>query len=107
MLPSLNCKSINANNLSQRETIDKLLKKPAPKRRTPRAEMLAAQYADEMGTPGAEDGDVERPAAPLFTRWITNRAGSRVGVPEDWMGAPVGDVFRKEAPGGKMVEEVA
>ena len=86
------------------DTINKLLKKPAPKRRT-RAEIIAAQQAGSMATPGAEDDDEERPD-PLFVRWVNSREGSRIGVPEEWMEAPIGDVFR---PGyrGRMVEEVA
>lgn len=86
------------------DTINKLLKKPAPKRRT-RAEIIAQQQADMIATPGAEDGEEERPD-PLFVRWVSNASGSRVGVPEEWMEAPVGEVFR--APGsGRLVEEVS
>ncbi|WPH01019.1 Hypothetical protein R9X50_00385300 [Acrodontium crateriforme] len=96
------------NEEEKMETINKLLKKPAPKRRT-RAEILAAQHAEDMGTPGAEDGDGERPVDPLFTRWVTNREGSRTGVPEAWLASPVGDVFRSQhsIPGDKMIEEIA
>ena len=72
------------------DTINKLLKKPAPKRRT-RAEIMAAQAAG--ATPGAEDGEYERPDA-LFVRWVSNRDGSRIGVPEEWLDAPIGQVFR-------------
>lgn len=86
------------------DTINKLLKKPAPKRRT-RAEIIAAQMADSMATPGAEDGEEERPD-PLFVRWVNSREGSRLGVPEEWMDAPIGDMFRTGYR-GRMVEEVA
>jgi Ino eighty subunit 2 len=87
------------------DTINKLLKKPAPKRRT-RAEILAQQHADAMATPGAEDGEEERPD-PLFVRWVSNREGSRLGVPEEWMESPVGEVFTNGITPRKMVEEVA
>ena len=88
------------------DTINKLLKKPAPKRRT-RAEIIAAHQHDSMATPGAEEGEEERPD-PLFTRWVSGREGSRLGVPEEWLEGPVGDVFRGAAVGsGRMVEEVA
>ena len=86
------------------DTINKLLKKPAPKRRT-RAEIIAAQHAEAMATPGAEEGEEERPD-PLFVRYVQNREGSRLGVPEEWLEAPVGNVFRGGA-GGRLVEEVA
>lgn len=81
------------------DTINKLLKKPAPKRRT-RAEILAAQAAD---TPGAEDEE-EKPDA-LYVRYVSNRDGSRLGVPDEWLQAPVGELFRGSA--GGMIQEVA
>ena len=92
----------------QMETINKLLSKPAPKRRT-RAEMIAAQQAAEM-TPGAEDEEGGPRANPLYSRWINNKDGSRVAVPDEWLESPVGNVFRSAAPvsnGGAMVQEVA
>lgn len=91
------------------DTINKLLKKPAPKRRT-RAEIIAAQQAGSMATPGAEDYEYEHPD-PLFVRWVNGREGSRIGVPEEWMEAPIGDMFKVGGSGGgggrRMVEEVA
>ena len=94
------------------DTINKLLKKPAPKRRT-RAEIIAAQQMDSMATPGAEEGEEERPD-PLFVRWVQSREGSRLGVPIEWMEGPIGDVFSGGGPAGggggpssMMVEEVA
>ena len=58
-----------------------------------------------MATPSAEEGEEER-ADPLFVRWVNSAQGSRVGVPEEWMEGPVGEVFA--GPGsGRMVEEVA
>lgn len=89
------------------DTINKLLKKPAPKRRT-RAEIIAAQQMESMATPGAEEGDEERPD-PLFVRWVNNSEGSRIGVPEEWLDAPVGEIFLRHSglSSGRMVEEVA
>ena len=89
------------------DTINKLLKKPAPKRRT-RAEIIAAQQMESMATPGAEEGEEERPD-PLFVRWVNNSSGSRIGVPEEWLEAPVGEIFVRPGglAGGRMVEEVA
>ena len=91
------------------DTINKLLKKPAPKRRT-RAEILAAQQAGYLATPGAEEGEEER-ADPLFVRWTSSQHGSLLGVPDEWMELEgcVGELMRagwKGAGGGRMVEEV-
>ena len=85
------------------DTINKLLKKPATKRRT-RAEIIAAQNA-------AEDGEEYYfPANPLFVRYVNNKAGSRVGVPSEWLeeDQPVAKVLSNgwKAP-PKMVEEVS
>lgn len=99
-----------ANNSFQMDTINKLLKKPAAKRRT-RAEIIAAQNAAD-GTPVyTEDGEEYfHPANPIFVRYVNNKDGSRVGVPSEWLeeGQPVGQVLRNgwEAP-PKMVEEVS
>ncbi|KAK5747529.1 hypothetical protein LTR17_000171 [Elasticomyces elasticus] len=93
------------------ETINKLLSKPAPKRRT-RAEMIAAQYAAEHntsnGTPNPEDGEVpiER-ADPGFTRYVQNSRGARLGVPAEWEGlVAVGMGLGLGRRRGAMVEEV-
>ena len=93
------------------DTINKLLKKPAPKRRT-RAEIIAAQQAGYLATPGAEEGEEER-ADPLFVRWTSSRRGCRLGVPDEWLEIQgvVGEVFRAGWTGGgngggRMVEEV-
>lgn len=83
------------------DTINKLLSKPAPKRRT-RAEMEAARAAEL--SPGAEDEE-EKPS-PLYLRWVNNAAGSRIGVTDEWLDAPIGDSFRRNNCGG-MVQEVA
>jgi Ino eighty subunit 2 len=83
-----------ANKTFQMDTINKLLKKPATKRRT-RAEIIAAQNAAE-GT-------------PIYTE-VNNKDGSRVGVPSEWLeeGQPAGQVLKNGwvAP-PKMVEEVS
>lgn len=80
------------------ETINKLLKKQAPKTNR----KAALLNGDE--TPAA---DAEPPKAdPVFVRWINNKSGSRIAVPEDMLAGPVGQVFT----GGvkrKLVEEVA
>ncbi|KAK6433833.1 hypothetical protein LTR95_009984 [Oleoguttula sp. CCFEE 5521] len=103
------------NEEEKMETINKLLQKPAPKRRT-RAEMLAAGLHG-TGTPGGWDEDGEEIRAdPLFTRWVSSKEGVRVGVPSEWLAGERGEVFggppveRGEGMargGARMVEEVA
>lgn len=92
------------------DTINKLLKKPAPKRRT-RAEIIAAQAAAD-NTPSEEDGELPRPNA-LFTRYVQNERGARLGVPIEWLDKdqPIGDSLRPGWTGPRrrhrLVEEVA
>jgi len=93
------------------DTINKLLKKPAPKRRT-RAEIIAAQAAADNTPSEYDGGDLPKPS-PLFVRYVQNQKGARVGVPEEWLepDQPLGDALRQGWSGprrsGKMVEEVA
>lgn len=79
------------------ETINKLLKKQAPK-----VSKKAATAQD--GSPEDESSKV----SSVFIRWTSTKDGSRVAVPGPVVGGPVGKVFKKGglAP-GKMVEEVA
>lgn len=82
------------------ETINKLLKKQAPK--TTRKNALMA--GDE--TP---DGEGYR-ANPMFVRWVNSKQGSRVAVPQELLSGPAGKVFLAGGggrAGGKMVEEVS
>ncbi|KFA61745.1 hypothetical protein S40285_04180 [Stachybotrys chlorohalonatus IBT 40285] len=82
------------------ETINKLLKKQAPK------VSRKAAAANEAG-----DEDAQR-ANPVFVRWVSNRNGVRVGVPGEVLDGPAGAVFgggggARGLASGKMVEEVA
>lgn len=65
-----------------------------------------------------ESGQDEEPEAeranPLFVRYVQNAKGTQLGVPDEWLQAPVGDLFKApSAPSstkpfsGRMVEEVA
>jgi len=85
-------------NPSQRETIDKLLKKQAPK--TNRRHALAG---DE--TPDSESNRAD----PLFIRWVSSKDGNRIGVPDDMVIGPAGRAFLGGGGlgRGKMVEEVS
>ena len=81
------------------ETINKLLKKQAPKINRKAA---AAR--------GATPEDDQPKADPLFIRWVSSKGGVSVSVPEDIVTGPAGRVFAKAGGGlasGKMVEEVA
>lgn len=81
----------------QMETINKLLKKQAPK--INRKSQLA----------GDQTPDVEsQKANPVFVRWTSTKDGSRVGVPDEMLSGPAGRVFVQGGLGrGKMVEEVS
>ncbi|KJK83349.1 hypothetical protein H634G_01478 [Metarhizium anisopliae BRIP 53293] len=82
------------------ETINKLLKKQAPK-----INRKAAAAAARADSPTEE---LYRPD-PTLIRWVNNKNGSRVSVPADIMTGPAGQVFSKGGglASGKMVEEVA
>lgn len=97
------CVSICADSCEQMETINKLLQKQAPKRRT-RAEINAANAAAEEDE--GEDSEGRPKVNPLYVRWVQNKDGSRLGVPGEWIDGPIGEVFRREG-GGRMIEEVA
>ncbi|KAI9804617.1 MAG: hypothetical protein M1833_006691 [Piccolia ochrophora] len=87
------------NEEEKMDTINKLLKKQAPKQRR-----MRAMEAGGDATPNTQD-EVEKAKATMI-RWVSNREGCRVGVPEEWLGAPLGRVFEPRISGGKMVEEV-
>ncbi|RKF74254.1 hypothetical protein GcM1_240058 [Golovinomyces cichoracearum] len=77
------------NEEEKLETINKLLKKQAPKTNNRRREVNIATGGD--GTPDI----TEIPKAnPMFVRWVSNKDGNRIGVPEEWIEGPVGAVFR-------------
>ncbi|KAI9848987.1 MAG: hypothetical protein M1837_005878 [Sclerophora amabilis] len=92
------------NEEEKMDTINKLLKKQAPKQRRGRALDVAAVTAGD-NTPNTEEPEVERPN-PLMVRWVSNREGSRLSVPEEWLGAPIGRIFQSGNSSGRMVEEV-
>lgn len=70
-------------------------------------ETLEAATAAEGATP-AEDEEIEvEKANPLFVRWVNNKDGSRIGVPEEWLGKKVGRLFGPlPQNNGKLVEEI-
>lgn len=89
------------NEEEKMDTINRLLRKQAPKRRgrIPAAEAAENAAADqETAVPEYE------PVDPTMVRFVSGRGGSKVAVPEEWIGAPAGRIF-----GGtprKLVEEI-
>lgn len=104
--------------LNQMDTINRLLKKQAPKRRgkippldptpntaggTPTSSSQITRNTTTISgggvatmTEDGRDGEMEIPKAnPVFVRWISNAKGCRVGVPTEWSGKgiKVGAVF--------------
>lgn len=91
---------------SKLDTINRLLKKQAPKRR---GKISAAEItADALAPQEVSNVEVEK-ANPVYVRWVSDRDGSRVGVPSEWLEDglenTIGKVFVGSGP-RKMVEEV-
>lgn len=99
------------NEEEKMDTINRLLKKQAPKRRG-KISTAEIQAQDRGDSPSAVDQDEAEeeaeipPANPVFVRWVSNAQGCRVGVPQEWIGTPVGAVFGDVGSSGKMVEEI-
>jgi Ino eighty subunit 2 len=79
------------------ETINKLLKKQAPK--------TNRRNAAGYDTPDSE----HQRADPLFVRWVSTKDGNRIGVPDEMVISPAGRAFLGGGglPRGKMIEEVS
>ncbi|KAK4172083.1 PAPA-1-like conserved region-domain-containing protein [Triangularia setosa] len=89
------------------ETINKLLKKQAPKTTRKNALLAAGGYDTPDGT-----AETAPRADPMFVRWVNKKDGSKVSVPDEMLAGPAGRVFIKGGLGGglasgKMVEEVS
>jgi Ino eighty subunit 2 len=86
----------------QMETINKLLKKQAPKTNSRRNAFNGTGGAD-----ASPDGESPKPN-PIFVRWVSNKDGNRIGVPDEWLEAPVGAIFTgaEGLKSGKLIEEV-
>lgn len=99
------------------DTLQRLLHKPsAPKRRT-KAHMSTDAERDDMGgveSGAGEDGEPRIRVNPLYVRTVMNALGTRVGVPREWAGTPVGQIFQGSRKGhgahgtmnGRLVVEV-
>ncbi|OJD26842.1 hypothetical protein ACJ73_01763 [Blastomyces percursus] len=94
------------------DTINKLLKKQAPKRRGKISAAETAAAGDT--TPRTQEPQEPEKPDPIMIRYVSNRDGCRVGVPEEWIGTPAGQIFgnmptnRSTEPsrGQRLVEEV-
>jgi Ino eighty subunit 2 len=99
----LNCTMLTT---IQMDTINKLLKKQAPKTNARRREF------NPSGSDATPDVESLR-ANPLFVRWISRKDGNCIGVPEEWLEGPVGAVFQggvkqsRSAMNGKLTEELS
>lgn len=87
------------------DTLQRLLHKPSAPKRKGRAQIGADAEKEEWVEGLGEGGEGVirvRKANPLFVRTVINAQGTRVGVPEEWLGAPVGRVFNgaMKGPGG-------
>src|SRR5438552_12667963 len=69
---------------NQMDTINKLLKKQAPKRR---GKIAAAETAGDT-TPRIQEAQEPEKPEPTMTRYISNRNGCKIGVPEEWLETP-------------------
>lgn len=85
------------------ETINKLLKKQTPKMRKNRATNATGDATPAgSGEGGALRGSVEPPPPPTMVRWVSNKDGIRLGVPDLWLAGPVGDVFKPQTETERM-----
>lgn len=84
------------------DTINRLLRKQAPKRR---GRVSAAEAA--MATPAEQEELEGERADPTVIRWVSNSQGCRIGVPVEWFGTPAGRIFGKPPQHRRrLVEEV-
>lgn len=94
------------------DTINRLLKKQAPKRRgkLSAAEITAQEHGPaDTETPVEQPEEEIEPANPVYVRWVSGREGCRLGVPQEWLDGGAG-LQMARVLGGKggvtVVEEV-
>ncbi|TID24326.1 putative papa-1-like conserved region protein [Venturia nashicola] len=86
------------NEEEKQDTINRLLKKQAPKRRS-KAEKEADLKAEEEADPDR----VVPKANPIYIRTVKNASGTRLHVPEGLEGAPFGPHLANSKPEGKAM----
>ncbi|RJE21693.1 PAPA-1-like conserved region [Aspergillus sclerotialis] len=90
------------NEEEKMDTINRLLRKQAPKRR---GRVSAAEAA--IATPAEPEEPEDEKPDPTVIRWVNNREGSKLGIPVEWFGTPAGRIFGNLPQGnGKLVEEI-
>jgi Ino eighty subunit 2 len=78
------------NEEEKMDTINRLLKKQAPKRRgkISQAEIAAGANAadtpDPTGSAAEERYEGPDPADPVFARWVSRKEGTLLGLPFEW-----------------------
>ncbi|KAF2262371.1 hypothetical protein CC78DRAFT_534863 [Lojkania enalia] len=94
------------NEEEKMDTINRLLKKQPPKRQR--------RVIQDLAESGQEEEPEVEKANPLYVHYTQNANGVSLGIPEEWLQAPTGNIFTgKLAPAsnrplrGRMVEEVA
>jgi len=85
------------------ETINKLLKKQAPKTNARRGAFNPVA--------GDSTPDSEHKPDPIFIRWVSNKDGNRIGVPEEWLDGPLGKIFQGGGQptinmGSELIQEI-
>ncbi|RDA92708.1 hypothetical protein CP533_1381 [Ophiocordyceps camponoti-saundersi (nom. inval.)] len=90
------------------ETINKLLKKQAPKTNRKGAAAASSAAATATSARGTTPDSDEPKPDPMFIRWVNRKDGSVLSVPGEMLSGPVGCLFMKEQglASGKMAEEV-
>ena len=92
------------NEEEKMDTINRLLKKQAPKRR---GKVSTTEPTGGAETPDIQMNQQEEPevaADPAFIRWVSNADGYRVGIPVEWQGKASASVF---GPGKwRVIEEI-
>ncbi|KAK5045889.1 hypothetical protein LTR84_008675 [Exophiala bonariae] len=90
--------------------LNRLLKPQVSKARgaAPKPETLAAAAAAAAAGVPYEEEEYVPPAHPVYTRWVSNKDGFKVGVPEEWLGKRVGNYFGPPLTprNGPLVQEV-
>ncbi|KAL9599818.1 MAG: hypothetical protein Q9219_003604 [cf. Caloplaca sp. 3 TL-2023] len=94
------------NEEEKLDTINRLLKKQAPKRR---GKISAEEItANALAPPEPSDIEFEK-ANPVYVRWVSDRNGSRVGVPSEWLENGLENTIGSVFVGGgrrRLVEEI-
>lgn len=98
------------NEEEKQDTINRLLKKQAPKRRS-----KADREADLRAEEEADPDRVIPKANPVYTRIVMTNSGTHMSIPEGWEGASFAPYLEHSKPedktakpySGRLVEEVS